>query len=143
MPDRNIISPLKIADGSHEVLFQNAHEYELMMDLAFGNAVYNQVLHNGHIAVELLLKALHSKITGRVHPKGHDISKLILERPLELNAVFEEIESGDLKISVQLISSAWRMQYRYIKRATDETDAEDYLNAYRDTIKWIKKKYEN
>lgn len=45
------------------------------MELAYDNHLYNQVLHNGHLSIELVLKSAISRSFGR-HPYEHQISKL-------------------------------------------------------------------
>lgn len=115
-----------------------------MMTLAHNNGVYSQVLHNGHITVELLIKAIYAKNNKGIHPHGHNLVSLV-EMPLapQLTPFYGSIKSDGLKTSFELISSAWSMQYRYEGRLTTQDDATMYLNAYKEVIKWIKNKYEN
>lgn len=131
-----------MVNGNSSVLVANALEYERMMGLAYINGIYSQVLHNGHITIELLIKATYAKNNGGIHPYGHEIIK-IAEMPLgpQIIPLTEIIKSDGLKEIFELIASAWSMQYRYEGRSTSQDDALMYLNAYKDAIKWIKSKY--
>lgn len=142
MPNQNQISKPRFDSNDHAVLFKNSSEYELMMGLSFEHKIYSQVLHNGHIAVELLLKAIFSKTNSGTHPWGHDIGKII-EQPLPVEPLFNEIKAAGLKKDFELISSAWDMQYRYLGRETSPEDAQLYLAAYKEAIKWTKSRYAN
>lgn len=143
-PRVNKVSQPLESISDHPILIANANEYETMMTLAFSNGVYSQVLHNGHIAVELLIKAVYAKNNMGTHPHGHNLISLV-ERPLapQIAPFYDDIKADRLKTTFELISSAWRMQYRYEGRPTTQEDAAMYLNAYKEVIKWIKKKYEN
>lgn len=135
------ISLPKAARSDPAILISNAAEYETMMGLAYGHEVYPQVLHNGHIAVELSLKALYARESGGTHPFGHDLGKIV-ERPLKTGPLFEEIKSAGLKQTFELISSAWHMQYRYHGRPTDQVDARNHLGAYKEALTWIRTRFE-
>lgn len=139
MTEENVVSKPKRHKGDPTILRNNAVEYRTMMDLAFDHAVYPQVLHNGHITVELLLKALHAKETG-THPDGHALG-FILEQPLKTEPLFDDIKAAGLKKTFELLTSAWSMQYRYHGRPTEKADAETHLKAYKEAIVWIETRF--
>lgn len=143
LPTANKISQPIFSTSDHKILYENSLEYETMMELAFTNNIHTQVLHNGHIAIELLLKAMYAKNNSGTHIRGHDILK-ILEQPLATNLepLFEDVKNDNLKETFEMLNSAWSMQYRYERRTTTKTEAEKHLIAYRKVIIWITKKYE-
>ncbi len=122
------------------VLSSNADEYIVMMDLAYQNRIYSQVLHNGHIAVELILKSAMSK-QYKQHLFGHEILSLVAVEiygaPI-LNEINKDIAT---QTSFNQIYSAWSMQYRYRVKKVTGAEAGVYLNAFKEAFKWTKTKY--
>ena len=111
-----------------------------MMDLAFQNNLYNQVLHNGHIGVELIMKSAISRQKGK-HPDGHEIRKLTREE-ISGSVILLEI-NRDIATLKQFnkIYTAWKMQYRYESISISRNEAYTYLNAFKGAYKWTKDKY--
>lgn len=127
--------------GDWKTLLLNSDEYLKMMALAFENNLYNQVLHNGHIAVELVIKSAISK-QYKEHPHGHEIQKLI---QVELNGakLFFEINRDPVtQKHFNIVFTAWKMHYyRYIKKSVSLTEANRYLNSFKEAYEWTKKNY--
>lgn len=123
-----------------QTLLRNSDDYLKIMDLAYQNKIYSQVLHNGHIAVELVMKSAISRQYGR-HPHGHEIRKLT---NVEVNGSRLLIEiNKDLvdQRHFSMIYTAWKMHYRYIKKNVQPAEAIQYLNAFKEAYKWTRVKY--
>jgi HEPN domain-containing protein len=122
------------------ILRRNSEEYLKMMYLAYNNGIHTQVLHNGHIAIELLLKAAISRQYGR-HPHGHEI-RLLTDQIIGGKTILSEVNSDFTRLgNFTKIYTAWKMQYRYeVKSVAPETSAR-YLNAFQEAYRWIKIKY--
>ncbi len=123
-----------------QILSRNADDYRSMMKLAFHNHLDVQVLHNGHIAIELLLKAAISK-SHRKHPMGHEIATL-MEVPVAGQAIHDALVVGSqVYFSFSALYTAWSMQYRYTNHSISRAEALNYLNAFEDAIIWTKNTY--
>ena len=64
-------------DSDWTVLSKNSDDYIDMMELTYFNRIKSQVLHNCHIALELILKSAISKEYQK-HLYGHEIRKLVV-----------------------------------------------------------------
>lgn len=127
-------------ESDWEVLRDNSIEYMQMMDLAFQNNVYTQVLHNGHIGIELILKAVISKQYGK-HKTGHDIKKLV-KIVVGGSKIRHQVNTDPrMIVSFQKIFSAWLMQYRYLPKSVSQSEAQNYLIAFKEAYKWVKRNY--
>ena len=121
-------------------LASNSKDYLKMMNLAFEHSIFSQVLHNGHIAVELIIKAAISR-EYKGHPKLHEITKLTAIT-INDSAILIAINSNpETKIHFNKIYTAWTMHYRYEVLSIDKTDAKNYLNSFSEAYKWIQIKY--
>jgi len=123
------------------VLRLNSNDYLMMMELAYENKIYTQVLHNGHIAIELILKSAISK-EKKEHPEGHELLKLVMTK-INGTPVFSEL-NNDPRIQVYFnqLYTAWSMHYRYESRVVSPAETLDYLMSFREAYKWIRIKYE-
>ncbi len=123
-----------------KALSANSIEYFKMMELAFKYEIYSQVLHNGHIAVELILKSAISKEYNS-HLWGHEILNLV-SVPIKNIPILNELNrDAQTQIQFNKLYSAWSMQYRYRVRPVNKNEAQIYLNAFEGAYKWTKNKY--
>ncbi len=137
-------TPRKWIGNKPEILQNNSTEYVQMMTLAYDNRIYNQVLHNGHISLELIIKAAFCKYKGK-QPYGHDIFRLV-GYTINSEPIFKSIHNDpntNIRNSFSIIYAAWDMQYRYREHRVQELEAKQYLNAFEEAYKWIKTKYLN
>lgn len=124
-----------------QILSRNADEYLKMMELADANTVYNQVPHNGHILVELKLKAAFAKHKNGKHPWGHEIFKLL---QYEINGiVVADKIMGDPQAIIDFtqVSTAWDMQWRYKRNAVSRIESSQLLGYFKGAANWIKREY--
>lgn len=134
-------SPRKWQCSDYSALISIAPEYQTMMSLAYDHAVYAQVLHNGHILIELYIKGALSK-DRKKHPWGHSLIHLVGYKVVGVS-ILESINeaSNDIQDAFTIIYSAWEMQYRYKVKRVSQVEAKQYLNAFNEASKWIKKTY--
>lgn len=125
-----------------KILKDNAAEYFEVMGLVKNNNYKpaRQVLHNGHIAVELLLKAMLMKYIGK-YPKTHEIKVLcqwdIPDGVGGNTNLFFTIFQSNYREQYRGIRSAWSMDDRYNAGSLSYTEAEGKYKTFEEVIKWI------
>lgn len=115
-------------------------DYLEMMDLSYQNNIYGQVLHNGHIALELVIKSAISRQRG-MHPYGHEIRKLAKIEVNGTQLLIEINKDPTVQKHFNAVYTAWKMHYRYEKKNVPPTEAIRYLNAFKEAYKWTRTKY--
>lgn len=127
-------------DSDWTVLSKNSVDYIYMMELAYNSGIYSQVLHNGHIALELILKSAISKEYQK-HLYGHEIRKLVAIEVGSVPILHYINRDSQVQIHFNKIYTAWTMQYRYIVKPVSKNEAQVYLTAFKEAYIWTKAKY--
>ena len=126
-----------------KILKKNAAEYSEVMDLIYQNNQQpgRQILHNGHIAVELLLKALLMKYNDK-YPETHEIKVLcqieILINKTESSRLYSLLNANGLGPAYKGIRRAWNMNDRYSEGSIGQTEAIEYYKSFKEVLEWIK-----
>ena len=126
-------------------LTNNASEYDVVMDLIRkNNSPLRQILHNGHIATELLIKSLLMKYKGH-YKKTHDLQVLcqyiIDSTSVPEKRIFNLLQENGLRDAYRGIRNAWTMNDRYIDGAVNKTEIETKYNNFKEVIKWIQTQF--
>ena len=126
-------------------LTNNATEYEQVMELIRKNeAPLRQVLHNGHIATELLIKALLMKYLGQ-YEKTHNL-QVLCQYEFESNTqsikrIYNLLDENGLRNAYRGIRNAWTMNDRYNDGAVNKDEIETKYNNFKEVIKWIQTQF--
>jgi HEPN domain-containing protein len=116
----------------------NAEELLILMKVAFSRSLYYQVDHMGHMAAELVFKAVYAKNNQGEHPWGHELPEICIYEYLPGRSLFWDIRAHRLvNFHYIRIKSAWDMQDRYLRRTIKREDAAKSKVAYREVVKWI------
>lgn len=126
-----------------KVLIANSKEYKRMMELAYRHGLNTQVIHNGHIALELVIKSvLLLKI--KEYPRIHEIDYL-LDVAMVTASIQEEInmsQNEKIKRAFLVSCSAWDMHDRYNNRhnLSRFSAGRNYI-CFKECLEWIHQKY--
>lgn len=125
-----------------KILAENAQEYFYVMNLIYKNDSnpHRQILHNGHIAIELMLKSFIRK-TGASYPKTHDIETLCQWTLTDENghsfSLYDQLVKAGLQAQYRGIRYAWSMSDRYSCGRTNKNEAIRLYNYFQEVLTWI------
>ena len=126
-------------------LTNNASEYEQVMELIRANeSPLRQILHNGHIATELLIKALLMKYKGH-YEKTHDLQVLcqyvIDSASVPKKRIYHLLQENGLRDAYRGIRNAWTMNDRYNDGVVNKIEIETKYNNFKEIAKWIQTQF--
>lgn len=133
---------LELESTDMQILLENSQEYFYVMDLIYKNDQnpHRQILHNGHIAVELSLKSFIRK-NGSSYPKTHDIETLcqwtLTAKEGHSFSLYDKLVQVGLLKQYRGIRYAWSMNDRYSRGRINKTEAIRLYNSFKEVITWI------
>lgn len=137
-----MIKGYEIESNDAQILLRNSQEFSEVMHLIYNNDQnpHRQILHNGHIAVELLIKSFirKNKVS---YPKTHDIETLCQWALTDQNGhsfcLYDRLASAGLLNHYRGIRYAWTMNDRYNSGRTNKQEAIRLYNSFKEVITWI------
>ncbi|MBV2168840.1 MAG: HEPN domain-containing protein [Bdellovibrio sp.] len=138
--DTGLFGKTGFSDASR--LKENSDELLILMRVAYSRRIFYQVLHMGHMATELAMKAVYAKNNNKEHPWGHDLPEIaVYNYNLQQSLIADIKADSGIHAHYNLIGTAWNMQDRYQRKVIKREDAASLKVAYREITKWIFLKY--
>ncbi|MGK5088360.1 HEPN domain-containing protein [Bdellovibrionota bacterium FG-2] len=100
-------------------------------------------LEQGHLCLELIMKAALEKSGRTDYPKGastgHDLAALAKIRIAGRTTIMSAVRSDSrIRPLFSALMSAWRMQYRYSKVPLEQDSMVELVGFYRRVYQWIR-----